>query len=140
MFLRQAIRQLQPRLRALALARGAAAPPAVAAARGVAPLVAAIAAAGGGAAYCLSLDEWAARTSPVEAELARDGWSRADAPYVKSGDAATNAIYGALGAQSDALKIHKIFAKPDGSVCALATFNENSAGHPGVVRATASEL
>jgi acyl-coenzyme A thioesterase PaaI-like protein len=90
-----------------------------------------------------SVAEWAARDDPgsSNAEQRFAQWKRVDEQLVASGAAKSNAIYDALGAQTDALKHHRLWSKPDGSeVACVATFGTDCVGHPGVVHGGVTSL
>ena len=87
--------------------------------------------------------EWAARDDPgsSNAEQRFAQWKRVDEQLVQSGAAKSNAIYDALGAQTNALKHHRLWSKPDGSeVACVATFGTDCVGHPGVVHGGVTSL
>lgn len=90
----------------------------------------------------VSVEEWAelpdAGADAAERRLGQ--WRRVDEGLVASG-AEGNAIYDALGAQTNALRHHRIWAKPDGAeVACVATFGDDCVGHPGVVHGGVTSL
>lgn len=98
----------------------------------------------GTASWCMSAQEWL--DQPMDKETAKavsayenDSWVRVDQALVKSG---SSGVLGTLGAETNAVKMYRIYAKSDGSeVVAVAKFGgPGSTGHPGIVHGGVTAL
>lgn len=91
----------------------------------------------GVASWCMSAEEWLDQPLDEETKKAvsvyeNENWVRLDQSLVTSG---ASGVLGTLGAETNAVKMYRIYAKGDGSeVVGVAKFGgPGSTGHPGIV-------
>lgn len=97
---------------------------------------------------CMSTEEWLAQpldqtaaATVAQYEKEENSWVRVDEALIKSSGGG-GAIFGSLGADTNAVKLYRIYAKRDGSeVAAVASFGgRGCSGHPGIVHGGVSAL
>lgn len=100
--------------------------------------------------YCMSKEEWLGQPLDASSQAAvgifeSDGaWVRADSILAKqqrTGSSSVGGILTTLGEKTNAIKLYRIYGKPDGSeVAAVVQFGSGVNGHVGIVHGGVTAL
>ncbi|KAJ8614574.1 hypothetical protein CTAYLR_004940 [Chrysophaeum taylorii] len=96
---------------------------------------------GGGCAWCMSVEAW--REQPLDAAAeAAVAQFKESSEWVRIDSLAARGVLVTLGAETNALKTYRIYARRDGSeVAAVTSFGgESCTGHPGIVHGGCTAL